>query len=126
VGRGRILEGVAEREKRLDATVASKAGAILNQWCHDSSRGESANSRILCQAARELLLAQSSDWAFLIHSGTAGNYPRNRFEGHLANFHQLLGNGEGARESSSVSESLLANLESRNNLFPELDPRSWV
>jgi 1,4-alpha-glucan branching enzyme len=36
------------------------------------------------RAVRELLALQSSDWAFLASAGTAGDYPRERFEGHAA------------------------------------------
>ena len=36
------------------------------------------------RARRELLALQSSDWAFLISNGTAGPYPLERFEGHMA------------------------------------------
>jgi len=42
------------------------------------------------RALRELLALQSSDWAFLISRGTAGPYPRERFEGHLAAFDAAL------------------------------------
>jgi 1,4-alpha-glucan branching enzyme len=38
------------------------------------------------RALRELLALQSSDWAFLIDAGTAGDYPRERFDGHLRAF----------------------------------------
>lgn len=34
------------------------------------------------RAVRELLALQSSDWPFLVSAGTAGPYPRERFEGH--------------------------------------------
>jgi 1,4-alpha-glucan branching enzyme len=37
---------------------------------------------------RELLALQSSDWAFLIDAGTAGDYPSERFDGHLRAFEQ--------------------------------------
>ncbi len=40
------------------------------------------------RALRELLALQSSDWAFLIDAGTAGSYPRERFDGHLRAFEQ--------------------------------------
>src|SRR6185437_12925614 len=40
------------------------------------------------RALRELLALQSSDWAFLIDAGTAGDYPRERFDGHLRAFEQ--------------------------------------
>jgi 1,4-alpha-glucan branching enzyme len=43
------------------------------------------------RALRELLALQSSDWAFLIARGTAGDYPRERFEGHWAAFEAALG-----------------------------------
>jgi 1,4-alpha-glucan branching enzyme len=36
------------------------------------------------RALRELLLLQSSDWAFLAHRGLAGEYPRQRAAGHAA------------------------------------------
>ena len=38
------------------------------------------------RALRELLALQSSDWAFLISHGTAGEYPRERAAGHLKAF----------------------------------------
>ncbi|HWP86577.1 MAG TPA: 1,4-alpha-glucan branching protein domain-containing protein, partial [Burkholderiales bacterium] len=47
--------------------------------------------RALQQAARELLLAQSSDWPFIIHTGTSPGYARQRVETHLARFNSLYG-----------------------------------
>jgi 1,4-alpha-glucan branching enzyme len=41
-----------------------------------------AGAAIGDRAVRELLALQSSDWAFLASAGTAGEYPRERFEGH--------------------------------------------
>ena len=42
------------------------------------------------RALRELLALQSSDWAFLISAGTAGDYPRERAEAHRAGFEAAL------------------------------------
>ena len=42
------------------------------------------------RALRELLALQASDWAFLTAAGTAGDYPRERAEGHLAAFEAAL------------------------------------
>ncbi len=42
------------------------------------------------RAVRELLALQASDWAFLVYRGTAGDYPRERFAGHLAAFEGAL------------------------------------
>lgn len=45
------------------------------------------------RATRELLALQSSDWAFLIHRGWAGDYARQRASGHAAQLERAL-NGE--------------------------------
>ena len=54
--------------------------------------------RALNQAARELLLLQSSDWAFQVTRELAGPYPRERAAGHLAALDAALAeaNGDGA------------------------------
>ena len=44
-------------------------------------------SKVLCQAARELLLAQSSDWPFMIRPDSENVYARVRFQQHMAHFH---------------------------------------
>src|SRR5207253_6390465 len=45
--------------------------------------------RALNQAARELLLAQSSDWAFIITTGTMVQYAVKRFKDHIHRFTRL-------------------------------------
>jgi 1,4-alpha-glucan branching enzyme len=45
--------------------------------------------RVLNQMLRELLLAQSSDWAFLMTTATATQYSVNRTKEHIQNFHTL-------------------------------------
>src|SRR6185295_17478663 len=42
--------------------------------------------RALKQAARELLLAQSSDWPFILRTGTSPDYARKRVKDHLFRF----------------------------------------
>jgi 1,4-alpha-glucan branching enzyme len=79
--------------------------------------------RALSQLARELMLAQSSDWPFLIRMGTAKEYARARFERHEAAFRKLEGMISG-RES--WDEPALVEMESKDNLFPGIDPQWWV
>lgn len=76
--------------------------------------------RAALQAGRELLLLMSSDWAFLMKTGTAPHYARARFESHLARFRRLGLMLHGGR----FDEPWLADLEARDNLFPDLD-LSW-
>jgi 1,4-alpha-glucan branching enzyme len=53
-------------------------------------RAFSGRPRPSDRALRELLALQSSDWAFLISAGTAGDYPRERAEGHRSGFEAAL------------------------------------
>jgi 1,4-alpha-glucan branching enzyme len=45
------------------------------------------------RALRELLALQASDWAFLETRGWAGDYPRERLDGHAAAFESARGGG---------------------------------
>jgi 1,4-alpha-glucan branching enzyme len=77
--------------------------------------------RALNQAARELLLAQSSDWAFIMKTGTMVDYAIRRTQEHVLRFLRLH---EQIR-SRSVDPEWLGRIESRDNLFPEIDYRVY-
>lgn len=85
---------------------------------------DSLTERLMAQASRELLLAQSSDWPFLMKMGTAGTYPVTRLRDHLAAVNQLLDAVTGGHPTTA--EPLLADLEQRHNLFPEIRWRDWA
>ncbi len=78
--------------------------------------------RVLKQLARELLLAQSSDWAFLIRTGTARDYATKRTHGHLLRFNRL----RDQFVAGTVDENFLSECESRDNLFPNVNWRYYV
>jgi 1,4-alpha-glucan branching enzyme len=71
----------------LSTWSAPKAGGLA--WRQRSAELRMAGAPE--RALRELLALQSSDWAFLIARGTAGDYPRERFEAHEAAFEEALG-----------------------------------
>lgn len=75
--------------------------------------------RALTQALRELLLAQSSDWAFMLAEGRTASYARRRFIEHLTQFTRLY---EQLRNRTGSDKSWLGRLEEKYNLFPFLDP----
>lgn len=77
------------------------------------------NLRALNQALRELLLAQSSDWAFIIKAGTTVDYAVNRTRVHILNFLHLY---EQITEKK-IDEPWLTEVEARHNLFPNIDYR---
>ncbi len=69
------------------------------------------------RAARELLALQSSDWAFKITHEKAGDYPRQRFAAHLADFERassVLPQSSGPIPRHPVDERLAC-------LAPDLD-----
>lgn len=68
------------------------------------------------QAERELLLAQSSDWPFLVTTGQAGEYASERFRTHVGRFDRALAI---ARHGTAADESDLGTLERVDGVFPE-------
>ncbi len=78
--------------------------------------------RALNQAARELLLAQSSDWAFILKTGTMVEYARERTRTHVLNFNHLY---EQIKQHD-IDEPWLSEVERRHNLFPDLDYRLFA
>jgi len=76
----------------------------------------------LNQALRELLLAQSSDWAFLMTVGTAGPYAEKRTRNHLRRFTRLY---EMIR-SGSVNPDYTRRLYELSPVFPDLDFRVYL
>jgi 1,4-alpha-glucan branching enzyme len=73
--------------------------------------------RALNQMARELLLAQSSDWAFIMKTGSHVPYAVERFRGHAENFTNLYEDVA----SGAPDEGYIAYLENKNNIFPDID-----
>jgi 1,4-alpha-glucan branching enzyme len=79
-------------------------------------------TRALKQDARELLLAQSSDWPFILRTGTSPEYARKRVTDHMLRFialHEQL-------TATRVDEPWLAGIEATDNLFPDVDYRYWA
>jgi len=75
--------------------------------------------RALNQAARELLLAQSSDWAFSLTTGAHAEYAVARVRSHVHAFLSL----DQQVASGEIDNAWLEDLESRNNIFPDVDYR---
>jgi 1,4-alpha-glucan branching enzyme len=77
--------------------------------------------RALTQAARELLLAESSDWAFQIYQGTTVEYAARRFRSHIRRFNHLA---DGI-ENNAIDVEKLEEIENRDTIFQELDYRIY-
>lgn len=77
--------------------------------------------RALAQATRELLLAQSSDWPFLLEAKTNAPYATARFEDHLLAFRALADQ----LTRDAIDEPSLQRREATNNLFGSIDARVY-
>ncbi|RMH59063.1 MAG: DUF1957 domain-containing protein [Candidatus Hydrogenedentota bacterium] len=88
--------------------------AALRFWEEGGDR-----ERILNQAVRELLLAQASDWPFMMKAGTTVGYARTRFLRHIERFWKLLA----MAESGETEEAFLRDCEDGGSVFPWIDFR---
>jgi 1,4-alpha-glucan branching enzyme len=77
---------------------------------------------VLEQAARSLLLAQSSDWQFIISTGAATDYAERRFAQHCADLEQLLAALRPDAPDGALDEAVRRAdaLRPRDNLFPDV------
>jgi 1,4-alpha-glucan branching enzyme len=99
--------------------AARRMVELARRECQNADR---LTDRSLKQLARELLLAQSSDWAFLIRSGTAKGYATQRTSDHLTRFNTLCEQ----LNRGAIDERFLADCEWRDNIFPELQWRHYL
>jgi 1,4-alpha-glucan branching enzyme len=102
----RHLHIASRRMEELTGRFAEADGVIL---------------RALKQAGRELVLAQSSDWAFIMKTGTMVDYAVKRTKDHVYRFtrlyEQLL--------SGNLDFGWLKEFEDKDNIFPNLDYRNF-
>lgn len=104
----RHLHAAARRMEQLAQTYAQGADPLTE--------------RALNQAARELFLAQSSDWAFIMRAGTVVEYAVERTHRHLHRFFTLANQLAEGR----LDEQLLAEWEGCDNLLPYVDYRVFL
>jgi len=104
----RHLHVAEERMREVARARHSHRGDLIERACQ--------------QMARELLLAQSSDWAFILTTGTTVAYAKRRLHDHIARFTGLY---EQVMRGT-VSADDLAAIQWRDNIFPEIDFRVYA
>jgi 1,4-alpha-glucan branching enzyme len=77
--------------------------------------------KALNQAARELLLAQSSDWAFIMRTGTMTPYAERRTRSHLKRFNKLYED----INTGTIDSGWLEKVAYIDNIFPEINYRVY-
>lgn len=84
---------------------------------------------IVEQAARELLLAEASDWQFLISTWSARDYAEARFQDHIDRFHQLAAMARRVHAGQSltnIEREFLRECQEKDAPFPHLDLKNWA
>ncbi|MED1782201.1 DUF1957 domain-containing protein [Brevibacillus fortis] len=89
-------------------------GAITTFY---EKKGDQLALRCLKQAARELMLAQSSDWAFILDGQTVVEYAVRRVHDHLVRLQSLLT----MYREHQLDEEAIAQAEADFPIFPHLD-----
>jgi 1,4-alpha-glucan branching enzyme len=85
--------------------------------------GSPAQRDLLTQAGRELLLAQSSDWSFILRAGTTTGLAKERIERHLDRFWRLL---DAIENGTELPAKWLKAIAIEDGLFPLLNAADWT
>ncbi len=99
-----------------------KAATRMVELAQNFPQASGLKQRALNQAARELLLAQASDWAFIMYAGTMVEYAVKRTRDHLLRFTHLYR----TIRKGNIDETWLADIESKDNIFPDIDYRVYA
>ena len=100
-------------EERMLELARDRASELTTR--HPSVNG--VHKKALNQMARELLLAQSSDWTFLISSQHSECYAQNRFKTHLSRFNRIYDD----IKNGTIDEVYIDEITKEDNLFSEMD-----
>ena len=98
------------------------AGERMAELARRNPHAQGLERRALDQAARELLLAQSSDWPFIMTTGTTVSYATRRVNEHVRRFTRLYEDLKAGR----LDEAFIADIEGKDNIFPGVDYRIYA
>ncbi len=94
----------------------------MTQATRDYPTPDPMRARLLTQMAREVLLAQASDWAFIMKTQTHTGSAYRRLHDPLERFTRF----DDALRQGQISESWLSEVEAKDNLFPFVDHRIYA
>jgi len=98
-----------------------QGASFMERLAKSHPQAEGLTLRALKQAAREVLLAQASDWAFMLNRGAMAEYATRRTKTHLLRLNRLMNE----IKAGGVDEEGLSMIESQDNIFSEIDYRSF-
>ncbi len=93
------------------------AGERMNLLAKNFRNPYPLQERALKQCARELLLAQSSDWPFIITGNTMVEYAHKRVKDHIGRFNALAN----MIDKDEINEEYLSDIEYKDKIFPDVN-----
>lgn len=94
-----------------------KMESFMTSLVKNADSFRNLTKRALNQAARELMLAESSDWAFIIKHNTSVQYAKTRFENHKERFYKLYEQ----IKNNNIDNIFLSDLEKIDNIFSNMN-----
>jgi 1,4-alpha-glucan branching enzyme len=104
-------------------------GTMLKHLYDLPWRTEPRLKAMLERLGRQLLLLQSSDWAFVVHTAGATDYGIQRFAGHATSYDRLarmIDHMAAGRELTEVQKIELADIDAHDNIFKDIDLAWWL
>lgn len=93
-------------------------GDKMVELCHlYPNEKNSLRRNALNQCAREVLLAQSSDWLFIITNGTMVDYAKKRIKDHVGRFSKLYEQ----IKNDNIDEEFLKDVSKKDKIFDNID-----
>ena len=99
-----------------------EASFKMTELAHTYPHADHNLTRALNQMARELLLAQASDWAFIMNNGTMTAYAVKRTKDHLYKFNKFYSE----IKNYNLDMNFLAETEWKDNIFPDINYRCYA
>ncbi len=94
-----------------------KAGDRMVELATSFPDAEGIVKEALNQAARELLLAQTSCWLFIITNGTMVDYAKTRIKVYIGRFTKLYSQ----IKKNEIDENFLKDIQEKDCVFPDID-----
>lgn len=99
-----------------------KASGKMTELSRQHQKAEGLMERALNQALRELLIAQASDWPFMMKMGSAAQFAETKFREHISNFFMLCED----IDRGMLRDTAVASLEKKTSIFSNIDFRTYT
>lgn len=99
-----------------------KASERMTELSQLHQEAEGLIARALNQALRELLIAQASDWPFMMKMGSASQFAETKFREHISNFFMLCGD----IQRGTIRKAAVESLEKKTSIFRDIDFRTYT